>query len=56
MAKRLYRMLGLLGLLGGGWMGWEIGSFHARWLSVVLALLGAALGLYLGRRTWLRNF
>lgn len=44
------KLLVFLGLGIGGWAGWALGARFGFFAAFVLAVIGTALGLYLGRR------
>lgn len=48
--SNLNKLLGLIGLTVGGWLGWVIGARLSFAAAIFLSTVGTALGLYIGRR------
>ncbi|HEU4881997.1 MAG TPA: hypothetical protein VFT45_07130 [Longimicrobium sp.] len=44
------KLLVILGLTVGGWVGWAIGAPFGMFAAFMLSIVGTGLGLYLGRR------
>ncbi|HEX6913572.1 MAG TPA: hypothetical protein VF142_24410 [Longimicrobium sp.] len=44
------KLLALLGMTIGGWMGWAVGARFGLFAAFILGVVGTAAGLYLGRR------
>jgi len=49
------RMIDLLGMTVGGWVGWAIGDTISLFVAIILSIVGTGVGLYLGRR-WLGDY
>lgn len=44
------RVLAMVGMTLGGWIGWEIGSVVSLFTAFIVGMLGTAVGLYLTNR------
>ena len=44
------KLLGFLGLMVGGWLGWAIGARFSFTLALLVSIVGTGVGLYIGRR------
>ena len=44
------RLLGLLGMTIGGWLGWQLGILFSFFAAFVLGMVGTGLGLYTVQR------
>jgi len=44
------RLLNLVGMTVGGWLGWQVGAFISVFTAYVIAVLGTGLGLYAAHR------
>jgi len=44
------KMLGLIGMTVGGWIGWAIGEPISFFTAFVLSMVGTGFGLYLGHK------
>lgn len=44
------KVLIILGLTVGGWVGWAVGALFGILAAFTLSVIGTGLGLYLGRR------
>ena len=40
------RLLGLIGMTIGGWIGWEVGMFVSIFTAFMVGMVGTGLGLY----------
>jgi hypothetical protein len=46
----MHRLLGLLAVLLGGWIGWVAGAWGGSLVGCVTSAIGSGLGLYFARR------
>jgi hypothetical protein len=46
----MHKLLGLIGMTVGGWLGWVIGLRFSFLAAILLGIVGTGLGLYWGRR------
>lgn len=44
------KILVVLGMSVGGWIGWELGAFVSTFMAFVISVIGTGLGLYLVNR------
>jgi uncharacterized membrane protein YeaQ/YmgE (transglycosylase-associated protein family) len=44
------KLLGLIGLMLGGWIGWAMGATFSTIAAFFLSIVGSGVGLYIGRR------
>jgi hypothetical protein len=44
------RLLALVGMTVGGWLGWAIGAWFSLFAAFVVGMIGSAAGLYLVNR------
>ena len=44
------KLLGWIGLVVGGWLGWALGAAFSVPAAILLSIVGTGLGLYVGRR------
>ena len=44
------RLLNLIGLTLGGWLGWELGMFISLFTAFIIGMVGTGLGLYAAQR------
>jgi hypothetical protein len=44
------RILDLVGLSAGGWLGWALGAAFSLYVAVILSIIGTGVGLYAVRR------
>ena len=44
------RLLNLIGMTIGGWLGWELGMLISFFTAFVIAMVGTGLGLYVSQR------
>ena len=44
------RLLNLIGMTAGGWLGWWIGAFFSLFTAFVIGMVGTGVGLYAAQR------
>lgn len=44
------RLIGLIGMSVGGWLGWMAGSWISTFTAFIVSVVGTGVGLYLARR------
>ena len=44
------RLLAILGMTVGGWIGWTLGDRFGLFTAFILGIIGTGIGLYAGRR------
>lgn len=44
------KLLAILGMTIGGWVGWEVGAFVSIFTAFIVSVIGTGVGLYMANR------